>query len=86
MSYPIPILVEQRCAALHSLNLLDSYTDAHLDALTRAVATLYNVPIVAISLVDKDRQWFKSIYGLDAKETEREVAFCAHTILSLIHI
>lgn len=82
MSSPIPLLEEQRRAALHSLNLLDSRPSPYLDALTRSAANFYNVPIVAISLVDTDRQWFKSIYGLDVQETARDVAFCAHTIMS----
>ena len=51
------------------------------DRITRMAAEAFNVPIVLISLVDRDRQWFKSRLGLDARETPRDRAFCAHTIL-----
>lgn len=76
-----PINEEQRLAALRQLKILDTPPEEAFDALTRLAAQICDVPIAVVSLVDEDRQWFKSIVGLDAKETPREVAFCAHAIL-----
>ncbi|MDB6063020.1 MAG: hypothetical protein JWM78_3123 [Verrucomicrobiaceae bacterium] len=69
-----------RIELLHSLHLLDTPADPVFDRITRLAARLLNVPIAVISLIDTDRQWFKSIVGLDATETPREQAFCAHAI------
>eukprot|EP00457_Paulinella_chromatophora_P000320 gb/GEZN01000320.1/.p1 GENE.gb/GEZN01000320.1/~~gb/GEZN01000320.1/.p1 ORF type:complete len:1541 (-),score=288.70 gb/GEZN01000320.1/:342-4964(-) len=70
-----------RLEALRSYNILDSEPEESFERITRTVASVCETPIAAISLVDENRQWFKSIQGLDAKETSRDVAFCAHTIL-----
>jgi PAS domain S-box-containing protein len=77
----LPVTEEERLSRLHGLDILDSPPEENFDRLTRMAATLLEVPICAISLIDTDRQWFKSIVGLDASETPREVAFCAHTML-----
>lgn len=71
-----------RLKELRSLNLLDTSTEERFDRLTRIASRLFDVPIALVSLVDEDRQWFKSTVGLDAKETPREVSFCAHVILN----
>lgn len=71
---------EMRLSALYKLKILDTPKEPNYDLLTSIVKAFFNVEIVAISLVDKERQWFKSIQGLDAKETSREVSFCGHTI------
>ncbi|MEO8599197.1 MAG: PAS domain S-box protein [bacterium] len=71
----------ERLALLHSLDLLDTLAEPAFDRITRLVARTLRVPIALISLVDTNRQWFKSRVGLDATETPREFAFCAHTIL-----
>lgn len=78
---PIPENEEQRVQALHSLHILDTKNEERFDRITRLAKKLFSVPIAVVSLVDKDRQWFKSIQGLDATETSREVSFCGHTIL-----
>lgn len=70
-----------RLATLRSLRILDTEADASFDQLTRLAARICGTPISLVSLVDADRQWFKSRVGLDATETPREVAFCAHAIL-----
>lgn len=70
-----------RMQALHGLNLLDSAPEERFDRLTRLAKRLFNVPIALVTLVDKDRQWFKSCVGLDATETPRDVSFCGHAIL-----
>lgn len=79
----IPVLEdeEERLNELGSLCILDSPADESYDRYTRLVATLFDVPITAISLIDETRQWFKSIQGLDATETPREISFCTHTIM-----
>lgn len=79
-----PFAVQQeaaRLAALRSLQILDTDPDEALDDVTRAVAAYFGVPISLISLVDQDRQWFKSKVGLEVSETPREISFCHHTIL-----
>ena len=72
----------QRLAALHSTGLLDSDPEERFDRITRLCSSMFKVPVSAVSLVDKDRQYFKSIEGLPGvKETPRDRAFCAHAIL-----
>ena len=70
-----------RIAALHSLGILDTPREDRFDRYTRIAARAFDVPIALISLVDQDRQWFKSAEGLDAVETPRNVSFCGHAIL-----
>ncbi|MBT8488308.1 MAG: sensor domain-containing diguanylate cyclase [Gemmatimonadetes bacterium] len=69
-----------RIRALHELGVLDSPADDRFDRLTRLARRLFNTPIALVSLVDSDRQWFKSRSGLDASQTPRAVSFCAHAI------
>ncbi|MFV8569733.1 GAF domain-containing protein [Marinobacter sp. SBS5] len=70
-----------RLAALRTTQLLDTPPEERFDRITRLAARLFEVPICLVSLVDSDRQWFKSCYGLDAKETGRDISFCGHAIL-----
>ena len=79
---PIPNDESARLQALYQLNVLDTNPEACYDRLTRLTKHLFDVPIVVISLIDRDRQWFKSKQGLDVCETGRDVSFCGHTILS----
>lgn len=69
-----------RIAALHDLGLLDSPPAARFDAITQLAKLVFEVPIALISLVDRDRQWFLSRQGLTARETPRQIAFCAYAI------
>ena len=71
----------QRLSALETLQLLDTPPEERFDRVTRLAAQLFDVPIALVSLVDKDRQWFKSCYGLGVKETARDISFCGHAIL-----
>jgi PAS domain S-box-containing protein len=73
-------LEHKRLAALHSLGLLDTERDPEYDALTDLVTLVTGASMSAVSLVDKNRQWFKSEVGLPARETPRDVAFCHHAI------
>ncbi len=85
---PIPADEEQRLAALEELEILDTPAEERFDRLTRLARKLFDVPIALVSLVDSDRQWFKSKQGLDACETPRSVSFCGHAILShdVLHV
>ncbi len=76
----VPADEESRLAALHALALLDTPPEERFDRITRIAAGLTEVPVVLVSLVDQDRQWFKSCVGLGATETPRELAFCAHVV------
>jgi diguanylate cyclase (GGDEF)-like protein len=78
----IPLDEAQRLAALHATRLLGSAPEETFDRITRTAARLLGVPIALVSLIDKDRQWFKSRTGLDACETSREISFCGHAILT----
>ncbi|MBB6430770.1 sensor domain-containing diguanylate cyclase [Algisphaera agarilytica] len=78
---PLPADEAHRLQTLRSLNLLDTPVEGRFERITQLAQTLLDMPIAAISLVESDRQWFKSIQGLSATETSREVAFCAHTIV-----
>jgi PAS domain S-box-containing protein len=71
----------QRLAALRALHILDTPAEPRFDRITRIAAQLFNVPICLVSLVDADRQWFKSCVGLTASETPRDISFCGHAIL-----
>ncbi|EOG5905807.1 diguanylate cyclase [Vibrio vulnificus] len=71
----------QRIADLHSLHILDTAAEERFDRVTRIARRLFDVPIALVSLVDEDRQWFKSCFGLNASETPRDISFCGHAIL-----
>ncbi|WMS86819.1 sensor domain-containing diguanylate cyclase [Pleionea litopenaei] len=73
---------QHRLNILNSLNILDSDRNERFDRITRLAARVFNVSISLVSLIDKERQWFKSEIGLEAKETSRAVSFCAHAINS----
>lgn len=77
----IPKDEAERLAELHSLQMLDTPKEERFDRITRVTKTLFNVPIVLISLIDVNRQWFKSCIGLPVSETPRGVSFCAHALL-----
>lgn len=77
---PIPDDETARLAALKALGVLDTPPEERFDRTTRLAAALFNVPVALVSLVDADRQWFKSCFGVDICETPRETSFCAHAI------
>jgi len=78
---PIPISEKSRIATLRLLNILDTEPEERFDRLTRMAKKLFSVPIAQVTLVDSERQWFKSSVGVEALETPRDVSFCAHAIL-----
>ncbi|MCL9657205.1 sensor domain-containing diguanylate cyclase [Pseudomonas protegens] len=71
----------RRVQTLRELNVLDTLPEERFDRVTRLAKRLFNVPIALISLVDGDRQWFKSAAGLEASQTSRDISFCGHAIL-----
>lgn len=80
---PKPSNEAQRLALLRALELLDTPEEPFFDRIVRLVSRMLGVPIALVSLVDSDRQWFKSSFGLCAKQTDRDSSFCAHAILGL---
>lgn len=77
----LPTNENERMFALQQSGLLDSCAEERFDRLTRLVQQCLNTEVALISLVDKNRQWFKSKQGLSACETGRDISFCGHTIL-----
>jgi PAS domain S-box-containing protein len=71
----------ERSAELRALQMLDTAPEERFDRVTRTAQRMFGVPIALISLVDVNRQWFKSRQGLDASETPRNISFCGHAIL-----
>src|SRR5262245_24834260 len=69
-----------RLGKLAEYQVLDTAPEKEFDDITQVAAQLLGTPISLVSLVDRDRQWFKARYGLSATETPREHAFCAHAI------
>lgn len=72
----------ERLHALYALRLLDTPPDERFERIVRLAQTIFDVPIASVTLVDSDRQWFKSCVGLDVPETSRDISFCGHAILS----
>lgn len=71
---------EQRIKALHALAILDTPREERFDRFTRLAAAVFGAPIALISLVDSDRQWFKSCVGMEDCQTPRSLAFCSHAV------
>lgn len=80
----IPVIQDDEQARLNALKdyqILDSHAEVVFDNLTKLAAELCGTPIAVITLIDSARQWFKSTYGLNIKETCRDISFCGHAIL-----
>ena len=76
----IPTNEKERLESLRSLNILDTLPEERFDRITHIAAHFLKVPISQINLIDADRVFIKSSYGLNAKESSRELSFCSHTI------
>ena len=79
--YPVPKSEAARLAALKALEVLDSPAEQSFDDIVHLAVKMFDVPVALISFVDADRQWFKARLGIEEKEMERSIAFCAHTIM-----
>ena len=82
----IPDNEEARLKALYSYSILDTITDPDFDNIVTIASEICGTSISSISLIDKDRQWFKAKKGMDKSETSRNNAFCAHAINDPDHI
>lgn len=80
-NYPIPKNEEKRLKALYDYGILDTISEKEYDSITKIAAQICNVPASLITLLDKDRQWFKSNLGVPIKETPRVLSFCNYTIM-----
>ncbi len=80
-AYPVPADEDQRLRDLERYGILESDSDEHFDRILDLTAAIFKTPIVAISLVEADRQWFLAKRGIEVRETPREMAFCSHAIV-----
>jgi GAF domain-containing protein len=78
---PIPENEQQRLEALRSLLLLDTKPEERFDRITQFASFEFDVPVALFTLIDEDRQWFKSLVGTDVCSTPRNFSFCGHAIL-----
>lgn len=78
---PIPENESDRLKALEKYNILDTLSEVEFDRLTKLAAIICGVPIALVSLIDKNRQWFKSVIGLDVPQTSRDISFCQYAIV-----
>jgi GAF domain-containing protein len=78
---PLPANEEARLRLLHDLLLLDTPPEKRLDRIVEFAASEFAVPICLVSLVDRERQWFKAKVGLAVCETPRDISFCGHALL-----
>ena len=79
---PIPDNEVARLTAVKSFNILDTPPEERFDKVTKAAIEYFKVPIATITIMDADREWFKSCQGLNFNQADRSVSFCGHAMLS----
>lgn len=79
---PIPKNEQQRLAVLRELGILDTVPEERFDAITREAQDYFKVPISTVTLIDKDREWFKSHPGVQEQQGPRDVSFCGHAMMA----
>ncbi|MCX6716022.1 MAG: GAF domain-containing protein [Candidatus Taylorbacteria bacterium] len=79
---PIPNNENERLCAVQGLKLLDTATEERFDRITKKALERFSVPISTITLIDRDREWFKSVQGLPEREGPRDISFCGHALMS----
>lgn len=79
---PIPANDDTRVCALEGLKILDTSSEERFNCLTKEAIETFSVPISTITLVDKDREWFKSVQGLQQQEGPRDISFCGHALIT----
>lgn len=81
ISAPIPINEQERLADLYRYSILETPFEQSFDELVQLASKMCQTPMALITIIDKERQWFKAVVGVGVRETPREIAFCSHTIL-----
>lgn len=81
---PIPSNEEQRLCSVYDLNILDTKNDERFDRITNEAQKKFQVPISTITIIDKEREWYKSAKGTEKKEQERDISFCGHALTSKV--
>jgi GAF domain-containing protein len=81
LAAPLPANEDERLAALYALLILDTPPEERFDKIVAFAASEFDVPIALLTLVDRERQWFKASTGIDVCETGRDISFCGHAIL-----
>jgi GAF domain-containing protein len=79
---PIPKNEKERLEAVHRLGILDTKPEKRFDALTQEAVEKLKIPMAMVSIIDANREWFKSCAGSIQKEGERNISFCGHALLS----
>src|SRR3989338_7499920 len=79
---PIPSNERERLDAVKALKILDTPPEQRFDRIIRFAVRIFKVPIATLTIIDKNREWFKSCYGVSKRESPRVISFCGHSLLS----
>lgn len=82
MKAPVHDKEKKRLDAVHRLGILGTQSDPKYDALTQQATEELNIPISTVTVIDENREWYKSCQGLDVKEGSRDIAFCSWALLA----